>query len=714
MKRKAALISFVLAALVSAALAGPSSAATDPGPAGRAASRAASDYVPGELLVKFDTGREGRQTERAARDAVATVGGRVAERFDHAAPGLRRVELDKGVDVEDAVAELNARGDVVYAEPNYRIRAAGIPNDSRFGEQYGLHNTGQPIRGVTGTNDADIDAPEAWNVTTGSSNVVVAVLDTGIAYDHPDLAPNMWVNTREVAGNGIDDDGNGYVDDRRGWDAVGEDGDPVDEHGHGTHVAGTIGARGGNDTAGGGTTDVAGVAWNVRLMPIRVLDEVGVGNNVDLIEAIDYARANGARIANLSLSSWNFSAALQDTIERSPSITFVVAAGNDGGSADEVWWTYPCILPSANIVCVAATDNRDRLASFSNWGSVSVDLAAPGVDVLSTKAYSRVFFDDFEAANSQWTFGGTPNTWARTTNLPFGVDHGGTWLTDSPNGDYPTGTDNWARTGALNLSGLRDCTVQFHAYVQTESWFGDFVAIEAANSPDGPWVQAGTAFNGTSESNFDQRIPEELNGDAQVYVRIRLHEDGEFDTGDGVFVDDFAVQCAGRYTSSSYEYLSGTSMATPHVSGVAALVLARNPAFSTAQIKGRLLSSVDPKASLTGKTVSGGRINAFKAVNTSTANQPPTANAGPNKVVRRGATVTLPGVGTDPEGQPLRYAWTQVFGPPVTLRNSTTPTASYTAPTTTGTSRFRLTVTDSQGASAVDEVDITVSATAPK
>ena len=714
MKRKAALISFALAALVSAAVAGPSSAATDPGPAGRPADRAASDYVPGELLVRFETARDSRQTERAARDAVATVGGRVTKRFDHAAPGLRRVVLDKGVDVQDAVAELNARGDVAYAEPNYRIHATGIPNDSRFGEQYGLHNTGQSIGGVTGTNDADIDAPEAWNVTTGSSNVVVAVLDTGIAYDHPDLAPNMWVNSREVAGNGIDDDGNGYVDDRRGWDAVDEDGDPVDEQGHGTHVAGTIGARGGNDTAGGGTTDVAGVAWNVRLMPVRVLNEVGLGNNVDLIEAIDYARANGARIANLSLSSWNFSAALQDAIETSPNITFVVAAGNDGGDADEVMWTYPCIFPSPNIVCVAATDNRDRLAGYSNWGPVSVDVAAPGTNVLSTKAYHRVFFDDFESANSQWTFGGTPNTWARTTDLPFDIDHGGTWLTDSPNGNYPTGTDNWARTSAVNLTGMRDCTVQFFAHMQTESLFGDFVAIEASNSPTGPWVQAGTAFNGLAQSGFDQRMPDQFNGDAQVYVRIRLHEDGEFETGDGIFVDDFAVQCAGRYTPASYEYLSGTSMATPHVSGVAALVLARNPAFSTAQIKGRLLSSVDTKSSLTGKTVSGGRINAFKAVNTSTPNQPPTANASPDKVVRRGANVTLSGSGTDPEGQPLRYSWTQVFGPPVTLRNATTATASYTAPTSTGTSRFRLTVTDAQGASSVDEVDITVSATAPK
>jgi subtilisin family serine protease len=537
----------------------------------------------------------------------------------------------------------------------------------------------------------------------------VAVMDTGVAYDHPDLAPNMWVNTGEVAGNGVDDDANGYVDDRRGWDAVAGDPDPRDEQGHGTHVAGTIGARGNNDLAGAGTTDVTGVAWNVRLMPIRVLDEVGRGTNADLIEAIEYARANGARIANLSLSSWNFSAALRDVIEASPNITFVAAAGNDSAELTDAAVTYPCVFPSANIICVAATDNRDRLAPFSNYGAVSVDLAAPGVNVLSTKAYTRVFSDNFELANSKWTFGGTPNTWGRTTDLPLGVEHAGTWLTDSPNGDYPTGTDTWARTSAINLTGYRDCTAQFHAYVQTESWFGDFVAVEASNSPNGPWVQAGTAFNGFAESNFDQRIPQELAGDAQVYVRIHLHEDGEFDTGDGVFVDDFAVQCTGRYSTSSYEYLSGTSMATPHVSGVAALVLARSPSYSTAQIKGRLLASTDAKPSLTNKTVSGGRINAFKAVSATRSNRPPVANAGPDRTVKPGANVTFAAKAADPDGQPLRIAWKQLWGTPVSLRNATTATASFTAPATTGTSRFRLTVTDSQGASSVDEVDIAVS-----
>ncbi|MBV9953474.1 MAG: S8 family serine peptidase [Acidimicrobiia bacterium] len=708
-KRTSAAIVMFLAALMGAAVAGPAWA-DDGDSTPDTVTERPSDHAPGELIVRFDTAHASSRARSGRRATLAGIGGRTAATYEHVESGLHRVVLDEGVDVEDAAAALNARDDVVYAEPNYRIHAAGTPNDSRFGEQYGMHNTGQTVKGVAGTADADIDAPEAWNVTTGSANVVVAVMDTGVAYDHPDLAPNMWVNTEEIAGNGIDDDGNGYVDDRRGWDAVDGDNDPVDENGHGTHVAGIIGARGNNDAPGGGTTDVTGVAWKVRLMPVRVLNEVGVGTIAGLLDGIDYAKANGARIANLSLSTWNYSAAMQDAIEGASNITFVVAAGNDSNELVDATVNYPCSLPSANVVCVAATDNRDRLASFSNWSSSEVDVAAPGVNVLSTKAYTTLFSDSFETTNAKWTFGGTPNTWARTKNLPLGLEHAGTWLTDSPAGDYTTGTDNWARTSALDLTGMRHCTVQFHAYVQVESWFGDFVAVEVANSPNGPWVQAGTGFNGFAEADFDQRIPDEFSGDAQAYVRIHLHEDGQFDTGDGVFVDDFSVECAGRATAASYEYLSGTSMATPHVAGVAALVLAKNPGFTSGQIKGRLLTSVDKKASLTGKVLSGGRINAMKAVRATVPNQLPVAQAGADRPVKPGSTVSLAGSGSDPDGQKLTYSWKQLWGTPVTVRNAATPTASFTAARSTGTMRFRLTVTDPQGAIAVDDVDITVSA----
>ena len=245
--------------------------------------------------------------------------------------------------------------------------------------------------------------------------------------------------------------------------------------------------------------------------------------------------------------------------------------------------------------------------------------------------------------------------------------------------------------------------------MQTESWFGDFVAIEASNSPNGPWVRAGTAFNGFAESDFDQRIPQEFAGDAQVYVRIHLHEDGEFDTGDGVFVDDFAVQCAGRYTSASYEYLSGTSMATPHVSGVAALVLARNPTYSTPQIKGRLLASTDAKPSLTNKTVSGGRINAFKAVERDDVE--PAARGqrrpGPDRQARLERDVR--GDGHRPRRPAAPDRLEAAVGHAGFAPQRRHGDRQLHRPGDDRHLRFRLTVTDSQGASSVDEVDITVS-----
>jgi subtilisin family serine protease len=567
-------------------------------------------FAPQELLVRFDTAQLGVAPDAGVEQAVSGVGGFVAESLDEATPGLRRVVLDEGVTVEQAIAELEGRGDVLYAEPNYLIRAAGVPNDSRMGQLWGLHNTGQRVQGVTGTPDADIDAPEAWNITTGSSAVTVAVLDTGVAGDHPDLAPNMWVNGLEIAGNGVDDDGNGFVDDRAGWDFVAGDNDPSDEQGHGTHVAGTIGARGGNDTAGNGPTDIAGVAWHVQLMPVRVLDHAGNGTYAALIEGIEYARRNGARIGNLSLSGWEFSQALYDTMAAASDVTWVVAAGNDDAkNVDDFWAVYPCNFDLANVVCVAATNQRDRLAGFSNYGPVSVDVAAPGVNTFSAAAYSRVFFDDFETSSGGWVTGGTPDTWARTTSVPLGAQ--GTWLTDSPDGRYPDSSDNWARTPALDLTGRHHCAVKFYALTDTESWF-DFFYVEAATSPTGPWIELGR-WSGFLDGAFDTRLPASFDGAPAAYVRIRLNPDDIYD-GDGLYIDDFAVECSGLYSAASFHHLSGTSMATPHVSGVAALVLARHPNFGTAELRAKLLSSVDTKPWLTGKVVTGGRINAHKAV----------------------------------------------------------------------------------------------------
>ncbi len=325
---------------------------------------------------------------------------------------LFRLKLPPGMSLPQAISLLLARPGVVLVEPNYRVfpepslgpivvdDAAGqaalaaaeadgrVPNDPLFVRQYALHNTGQALPNpsgpgtVTGKQDADIDAPEAWGVEVGDGQVVVAVIDTGIQPDHPDLAANMWRNPGEIPDNGVDDDGNGYVDDVHGWDFFHGDAtvyDPEDREFHGTHVAGIIGAVANNGRG------MAGVAWKVRIMALKFIGPDG-GLISDAIEALAYAAAarERYRLRMLTNNSWGgagYSEALKLAIEASDML-FVAAAGNDGANNDTSPH-YPSSYDSPNILAVAATDWDDRLAGFSNYGARTVHLAAPGDMIVS-------------------------------------------------------------------------------------------------------------------------------------------------------------------------------------------------------------------------------------------------------------------------------------------------------------------------------------------
>ncbi len=330
---------------------------------------------PDELLVRFDPALA--PSERAA---VRRQAGTPVQRA-LALSGLQLVTLPGGAAAGRARAALESAPGVLYAEPNFKRSLQATPDDPHFSLMWGLHNTGQTVSGTIGTVDADIDAPEAWDITTGSSATTVAIVDTGVEDGHPDLGSQTWRNPGETGAgretNGIDDDQNGYVDDSQGWDWVAQDSDPDDENGHGTHVAGTVAARG-NDGQG-----VTGVSWRSQLMALRVLDSDGDGTVADVVDGYSYAAASGAPIVNASLGSTGFSFTEYDTLRSLPGTLFVVAAGNDGES-NETNPHYPCSYDLANIVCVAASDNRDALASFSNYGATSVDLAAPGRRILSS------------------------------------------------------------------------------------------------------------------------------------------------------------------------------------------------------------------------------------------------------------------------------------------------------------------------------------------
>ncbi len=246
------------------------------------------------------------------------------------------------------------------------------PNDASYSSTYGMNQ---------------IDAPEAWNKTTGSDSVVVGVIDTGVDYTHPDLVGNIWTNPGEIAGNGIDDDGNGFVDDVHGFDFVNNDGDPMDDNHHGTHVAGTIAAQGNNGRG------VSGVAWNTSIMALKFLSASGAGYTSDAVRAINYATMMrtqygvNIRVLNNSWGGGGYSGSLEAAIQASEQadILFVAAAGNDGTNNDASPH-YPSNYYVNNVISVAATDQNDNLASFSNYGASTVDIAAPGVGIYSTIA----------------------------------------------------------------------------------------------------------------------------------------------------------------------------------------------------------------------------------------------------------------------------------------------------------------------------------------
>src|SRR3990172_3887363 len=277
-------------------------------------------YVAGEVLVKF----KGGATDLYAKSLLNQIKARQIQDFPFI--NVQRLKVPDSKKLPEYLELLRSDPQVEYAEPNYIIKAYRTPNDPDFNKLWGLHNTGQ----TGGTADADIDAPEAWDSQTGSSNTIIAVIDSGVNYNHEDLTNNIWSNPGETPNNGKDDDGNGLIDDIRGWDFVNNDNDPLDDNGHGTHVAAIIAAVGNNSKG------VAGGNWSAKIMSLKFLDNDGSGNTADAISAIQYAIDNGAKVLNSSWGSTDFSQALRDAIiaTHNAGTLFVAAAGNDNKDND--------------------------------------------------------------------------------------------------------------------------------------------------------------------------------------------------------------------------------------------------------------------------------------------------------------------------------------------------------------------------------------------
>jgi uncharacterized repeat protein (TIGR02543 family) len=346
---------------------------------------------PTRILAKY---KDKENVALQARAATLRDAGLVETHRYSLAAGLVLLDEAKGVALAqvntpelkrqrllDRIAAMRNSGLFDYVEADYVVSASLTPTDRAFvdGTLWGLLNYGQN-GGVAG---ADIGVTNAWDITTGSTNVIVAIIDTGIRYTHKDLAAQMWHNPGEIPGNGADDDGNGYIDDVFGINAITGSGDPFDDNSHGTHVSGTIGAA-----ANDGNPHV-GVAWKVQLMACKFLDANGMGFTGDAITCIDYAVAKRARVLNASWGGGPFSQALFDSIAaaRANRVLFVAAAGNDG-SDNDLTPSYPASYQLDNIIAVAALDRADHLAFFSNYGRNSVHLGAPGVDIFSSTAGS--------------------------------------------------------------------------------------------------------------------------------------------------------------------------------------------------------------------------------------------------------------------------------------------------------------------------------------
>ena len=586
-------------------------------------------YKPGSLIVRFkpDVAGSPSRLARASDTMHSQLGATVAIDYsDLGLPGMQVVQLPKGVSVPEAIAAYSQNPNVLYAEPNYYRYCDGnrdefrytelptpaptsmpgggggsgrIPNDPEFGNLWGLHNVGQAIRGINGTVDADIDASEAWSITTGSQDVIIAVIDTGVMYTHPDLAANIWKNPGEIPGNGIDDDGNGYLDDVYGWNFYDDNNDPDDLHGHGTHCAGTIAAVGNN------AEGVAGVMWNATIMPLQFLGPDGYGEDADAILAIQYATMMGADIISCSWGGGDDNQALRDAINATPALV-VCAAGNEALDNDAVPH-YPSSYDCENILAVAASNNTERLASFSNIGATSVDVVAPGASILSTYVipeWVEVYHDPMDSleawdADAPW---GLNTTYY--TSAPSSAD-------DSPGGNYAPNTTAWLTTkNPIDLQGLRWAELTFDARYDLEDGYDRLYVASSLN--DTLYYMHGYLTGSSDGKWYTYDVPLSTYGEDAIYIGFILVTDGSVQK-DGVLIDEVCVRGI-ESVSASYAYMSGTSMATPHVSGVAGLVRSANASLSTTEIKDAIINTVDTKPAYAGKVVSGGRVNAYRAV----------------------------------------------------------------------------------------------------
>lgn len=541
------------------------------------------NFQQGEVLVKL-----GSQALRAGSQKFASRYQAQSIRSVNRS-GLQRMKLKPGESVEAAVAKLSRDPDVEFAQPNYRYYATATPNDTSYANLWGLNNTAQTVPSASyatnnpGLAGKDIGAQEGWDLNTDCSSKVVAVIDTGVNYNHTELDGNMWP-------------GNGY-------DFVDNDTDPMDLNGHGTHVAGVIGAEGNN------ASGVTGVCWDASIMAVRVLDASGSGLTSDVVSGVDWAVANGADVINMSLGGSSYDSALAASVlaASNAGVVLVVAAGNDGTNNNTIA-QYPCNLPGANLVCVAALDQRYSLATFSNYGNNAVDVGAPGTNILSSwHGTETETTDDFSAG---WA---GDATWAAGTYSTYDIfSNPATWNGTSTT--YANSLDA-KQHKTFNLSAADSAVLSFYAFIDTES-SADFFRV-GYHTAGGDAFTAGTTLDASSGSTGGsaQNFTYDISACTTATCRIgfQLTSNASI-TNYGVAVLLFTITSTVLDTTS-YNTINGTSMATPYAAGIAASVFAYHPNYTAADVVAALKNGGTAAAALTTKTSTGKAVNLEGSLN---------------------------------------------------------------------------------------------------
>ncbi|MBU1891002.1 S8 family serine peptidase [Patescibacteria group bacterium] len=503
---------------------------------------------------------------------------------------------------EELIDELSRDPAVEYVEPNYIYHASWTPNDASFGLQWGFHNTGQTVNGTAGTADADIDMPEAWSFLSDEtmSEVKVAVLDSGVALNSPELENII----------------------QPGYDFVDDDAYAYDYLNHGTHVAGTIAATTNNSIG------VSGFGNEIKIIPIRVLGITGSGTTADIVEGLYDAYDRGAKIINMSLGGSGYSASMYNAIGIGAAdydCLIVAAAGNDSTNNDGGTHQYPSDYDLDNIISVTATDQNDSLASFSNYGTTSVDVAAPGVNIYSTAPYN-VFDEDFNGA-SVTSFSGTEFSSSGSNNYwKTDISGSNVWAYgDSSSNPYSASSNGIITSTTFDSTGEDTAVLQYTYFVEAEHQAlcsNDYLSAQVFNGST--WTE--TMYYCGSLQSDTAGIDVTSYRDDSMRVRFKWVTDGSDSNYFGAAIDNVKVLLP-ESEIVNYEYMNGTSMATPHVAGLAAMLKSYNPNYAYTGLKNAIMENVDIKAGLSGYVASGGRINAYKAfTGTDTINPTATIN----------------------------------------------------------------------------------------